>query len=439
MTSNNFAHVRAAKTGRHIRFVSGLLLACLIAMIPLASTHAETEEGQQGIAAIVNDEIISTYDLMQRVKLVMVSSGIPNTAENLSRIRPQILRSLIDERLKMQEAKRANINVTQEEVDAAFVQIAQRSNMTQDQVVAFLEQGGVDKQALISQVSADIAWNRFVNQQFGGLISVGENEVDEVLRRMEEESGSPQYMVSEILLTYDSPAQEAEISTGAQRLVEQMRQGAPFDGVARQFSQSASAANGGDIGWVHTSELPAPVAEVVKNMSIHTISDPIPTTAGIYIVSLTGKQSGTGADPMRDQYKLMKILFPLAPNAPIDAVALRARQTKEFLAQKLTCETAPDLIKKYEGAKAEAPKSVIAGQLDPRLISAIGNLKAGETTPPQRSELGIEVVVVCEHIADVGGLPTREAIDNNLYSQQLSMMSRRHLRDLRRDAVIVIR
>lgn len=439
MTPNKFVHVRAAFAGRGFWFVGMLMLAWLIAMIPLSASHADTQEGQQGIAAIVNDEIISTYDLMQRVKLVMVTSGIPDTAENLERIRPQILRNLIDERLKMQEARRANISVTQDEVDAAFKQIAERSNMTEAQVVEFLKRGGIEKQALIGQVSADIAWNRFVNQQFGGLISVGENEVDEVLRRMEEESGSPQYMVSEILLTYDTSEQQAEITAGAERLVEQMRQGAPFDNVARQFSQSASAANGGDIGWIHASELPAPVAEVVKNMPIHTISDPIPTTAGIYIISLTGKQSGTGADPMRDQYKLMQVIFPLTPDAPIDAVALRAKQTKEFLAQKLTCDAAPEAIKKYEGAKADAPKSVIAGQLDPRLMSAISNLKAGETTPPQRSERGIELVLVCEHIADEGGLPTRDAIDNNLYSQQLSMMSRRHLRDLRRDAVIVIR
>ena len=75
----------------------------------------------------------------------------------------------------------------------------------------------------------------------------------------------------------------------------------------------------------------------------------------------------------------------------------------------------------------------------PRMRKAISGLKTGDVSQPVRSNAGVEMLVVCGYKPDEGGLPTAEQIDDNLYEQQLSMMARRHLRDLRRDAVVVKR
>ncbi|WP_421862874.1 SurA N-terminal domain-containing protein [Parvibaculum sp.] len=112
-----------------------------------------------------NDQVVSSYDLDQRIKLVLLSSGIPNTPENIARIRGQVLRSLVDEHLQQQEAQRLNVEVAQEEVEKAFERIAQRSNMSVDQISAALEEGGVARSTLETQIRNDIAWNRVVQQQ----------------------------------------------------------------------------------------------------------------------------------------------------------------------------------------------------------------------------------------------------------------------------------
>ena len=187
-----------------------MALACFFVSASLPAGAAIAQDAvqstdSQAIAAIVNDQIISSYDLEQRVRLVMVSSGIPNTPDNVARIRGQVLRALVDEYLQRQEAQRLNISVTQEEMDAALARIAQRSNMTIEQIEKFLQEGGVSRSALEAQIRSDIAWNRVVQQQFGGLVTVGQNEVDEVLRRLEEEADQPRYLVSEILITFDGP------------------------------------------------------------------------------------------------------------------------------------------------------------------------------------------------------------------------------------------
>lgn len=431
-------------SGRDLRrFVSGVAVAFLIGIATWPADAAVAQESpaenSQGIAAIVNDRIISSYDLDQRVKLIMLSSGIPNTSENVSRIRGQVLRSLVDEYLQREEAQRLNIEISQEEIDTAFQRIAQRANMSVEQIEGFLKEGGVSRATLEAQIRSDLAWNRVIQQQFGPQVTVGDVEIDEVLHRLEEESDQPRYLVSEILITFDSPSNAEEIAAGTQRLVQQMREGAPFEAVAHQFSQSASAANGGDIGWVHASQLPEGVGSVVANMQPGMISDPIRTLNGYYIIQLRSMQTGTGADPMRDQYSLMQVLLPLTPDADPQAVSRRAREAEEFRRETSSCDEAAGLIGKYLSGAASPKKDVIAGQLDPRLRQALAGVKVGGTTEPIRSERGIEMVVVCGHKAAEGETPTREQIDSTLYEQQLSMMGRRHLRDLRRDAVVVYR
>src|SRR5690606_30774826 len=104
-----------------------------------------------------------------------------------------------------------------------------------------------------------------------------------------------------------------------------------------------------------------------------------------------------------------------------------------------SCDQVPEQVKQFVGGIAQAPREVAAGQLDQRMRDNLMKSKPGDILPPIRSAQGIEMVVVCGHEADKTALPTRDAVEDNLFSQQLSMMARRHLRGLRRDAVIDIR
>ncbi len=102
-------------------------------------------------------------------------------------------------------------------------------------------------------------------------------------------------------------------------------------------------------------------------------------------------------------------------------------------------DEASTLVKKYVSGQASPAENVIAGRLPAQTRQAIAGVPVGKATAPLRSEYGVEMIVVCGHRAAQGEMPTRDQIDNSLYEQQLSMMGRRHLRDLRRDAVVVYR
>lgn len=392
-----------------------------------------------GIAAIVNDAVISKYDLDQRVRLVVATSGIQPTRENIERIREQVLRSLVDEKLQMQEAGRLELEIEDEAVDQSITGIAQRAGMTSDEIIEYLDESGVNEAALRNQITADVAWNRVISARFAPLVQIGDDEIDETLARINNDASQVQFQLAEIYLSFDNPSQEREMAQGAQRLVEQLRAGAPFPNVAQQFSQAASAASGGDIGWVSESQLAPQISEAVARMDVGAVSNPIRSLNGFYIMQLRSKRQGLGPNPLETRFQVMQVVFALAADAPERALQGRVAQANKFRSEFRTCAAAPEQVAAYPGARISQPSSVTAAQLRNPMRDQLLKTEAGTVVPIGRTERGIEALIVCDRKDDVGNQPTRDSIENTLFNQEVSMMARRHLRDLRRDAVIEYR
>ena len=103
----------------------------------------------QRIAAVVNDDIVSTQELRDRLALTLLFSNLPADPETQQRVAPQVLRRVIDEQLQLQEARRRNIRVPRQEVDGALANAAAANNMSVNQLFAFLTEQGIDPQALL--------------------------------------------------------------------------------------------------------------------------------------------------------------------------------------------------------------------------------------------------------------------------------------------------
>src|SRR5215813_8865956 len=114
------------------------------------------------IAAVVNDEVISVGDLRSRLRMVMLSSNLADSPETRQRVAAKVLRTIVDEKLQMQEAKRQNITATDEEVNKAFAQIEKQNNMQPGQLDAVLKSRGIERSALIDQLTASIVWGKLV-------------------------------------------------------------------------------------------------------------------------------------------------------------------------------------------------------------------------------------------------------------------------------------
>lgn len=243
------------------------------------------------IAAVVNDEVITGLDLAIRTRMAILSASLPDTPEMRGRVARQVLRTMIDERLWLQEAARRNVSVAQSEVDAELAPIAERNGVTLDGFEEYLARSGVLLRPLAEQIRATIAWRKLVNRQLRPQAIVTEEDIDEVLRQAELNQGQPQRRVSEIFLAVDEPGQDEEVRRNAERLIEQIRGGTPFDAIAAQFSDSATAAVGGDIGWVLPGQLAPEVDESLQTMQEDEIAGPVRALGGYYILQLRGERS----------------------------------------------------------------------------------------------------------------------------------------------------
>src|SRR5260370_28408014 len=203
------------------------------------------------IAAVVNDEVISVADVRSRLRMVMLSSNLTDSPETRQRVAAQVLRTIVDEKLQLQEAKRQNVSATDEEINKALTQIEKQNNMQTGQLDQVLKARGLERSALVDQLTAAIVWSKLVRRLVSQTNVVSDEEIDYALKRAKETANEPQSPVAEIFLAIDNPQQEEEVRRLAQRLTEQMRQGARFSPWAQQFSQSATAAAGCAIGSVH--------------------------------------------------------------------------------------------------------------------------------------------------------------------------------------------
>lgn len=402
------------------------------------------------VAAIVNDSVISDYDLRQRMALFIATSGVRPSADALNEIRDQVLKELETERMEQLEAQKDNISVSASEVDKAIDQIVKGNHLTVDQLKSVLQQGGVDMATLRSQLSIQIAWSKLVQDQLGDRVHIAPEDVDAELQRIKQGANKPRYLVSEIFQAVDTPEQDAKVAKDMTDLDRQIELGAPFSSVARQFSQNPTAAQGGDLGWVQEGQLPAELEAQVAKMSVGDVTQPIRASGGYYILQLRDKQAPVGTKlPQAVQtttpagaLPLVRILLPIGPKPAKDLADRAIEAAGAIRAHIKDCTQARDIVNKMPGSQYMNLGTMKLADLSADMQAAIAKTEPGETTAPFASTAGVELIVRCDKAVPketVFVMPTRDEIEEQLYEQQMTVLARRYLRDLRREADVEAR
>lgn len=278
---------------------TGFVVACLCALQLItvsqpagaADDLAGPSQGE-GIAAVVNDEPITMSAVYDRMKLMMASSGMPNTPEIQAKLKTQVVNMLIDETLQMQEAKRLSLSVTPEEVANGFATVAQQNKFTAQQFQDILVHSGIRLNTLQDQIKAQIAWGKVIQRKLRPQVEVNANDVDEQEKFLKSNIGKTQYLIAEIFLPVDNAQQDPDVKALAEKIIHELKDNhAPFQRLAVQFSQEAAAARGGDLGWLQDSELPEQIRPAVAAMNEGDLSVPLRSLTGYHIILVRGKRT----------------------------------------------------------------------------------------------------------------------------------------------------
>ena len=386
--------------------------------------------------AIVNGDVITETDVNQRLALMVASAGGRVEAEELQRLRLQVLRNLIDETLQIQAARRQEIKVEDREIATFFGRVAKNFGRAPKDFEAFLRQIGSSPDSMKRQIQGELAWQRLQQRKISPFVNVGDDEVQAILEKLEKSRGSQEYRIGEIFLAA-TPETSAAVRANAQKVVQQIRGGAPFSAYARQYSEASTAAVGGDLGWVRAEQLPEQLAAVAPRMQVGQVSDPIPVEGGFSILALQDARQVLTADPRDATLSVKQISLSFPKNASQAIAAPRVEALLQATRTMGGCGGADAAAAKL-GAEVVSSDQIRVRDLPGPLQTMMLNLQVGQATQPFGSiEDGVRVLVLCgRDEASAGGAPSFDQIYAQLEEERVNRRSRRYLRDLRRDAVI---
>ena len=395
----------------------------------------------EGVVATVNDEMISTYDIVQRMRLLIVTSGLQPNDQNLPEIQRQATRSLIDERLELQQLKhegktqKFDLIASEQEIDDELADIARANNTSATQLLGQLNSQGVSTQTFRDQLRAEISWRGWIRGRYGQRLVVGEDQVKSFQKRLEAEAGKPQYQIAEVFLDAGRAGGQAQAFQGAQQLIDQLQKGAPFPAVAKQFSNSPSAAAGGEVGWISTGEMPPEVDSALEALRPGQLSTAIAVKDGAYIIYLRDRRSGGAANIV----SLKQVAIALPKDATADAVQAASDKLTALRPKLTSCDTLAAEAAKTPGAVSGDLGDAETKDLAPAFREAAESLAVGQVSQPIRTDAGLHLVAVCGRHKGGGEQLTKQEIESRLYGQELAMIAKRALRDLRNSATIETR
>jgi len=398
-------------------------------------------QSEDAIVAVVNGGIITRRDVDNRSRLFALSTGLPINEEVQARLRPQITRQLIDEKLRMQEIQARHIIVTPHQIAAAISDIEKRNNMQPNALRDRLGRDGVALTTLIDQIRVQLGWTQVLRQELGERARVSNNDIKQREEALKREDGQTEYDISEIFIPTDDPQHKQEAFTFAQTVIKQLRAGAPFAIVAAQFSQSQTALEGGSLGWVQADSLDPAVLDVVQRMPTGAISDPILVAGGYDIVTLQGKR--VIGHEIATVLDLRQAFFPFTSKLdPQDPTAQQRQQldrAQSLSSHAHSCQDVEAANTSAGSGRPASPGPVELDRVNPQMRSVLDQLSPGHASHPLVSVDGIAVVMVCSRETKNLSDQTPDEIADQILNERVEQVSRQVDRDLHRRASIEMR
>lgn len=402
------------------------------------STSDASLSEESKIIAIINGELLTERDVNNREKLFELTAGLHLSPEVMKNIRPQLIKQLVNERLRTQEMLRRHINIAPEQIADAIADIEKRNNMPPNALRDRLSADGVSLNTLIDQIRLQLGWGQVIQQQLGEQSHITAQEVVQRQNALKREVGQTEFLVNEIFVPVENarhPEQELKFT---ETIIQQLRNGAPFPIVAAQFSQSQSALQGGSLGWVQEDNLDPEVVNVAKKMPIGAISNPIQVAGGYIIATIGGRR--TIGNEMGTLVNIRQVYLPfsskLDPHNPTQQQVATLNQANKLRTTLHNCSDVESANQKAGSGRPSDPGIIQLERLNPEMANLLKGLQIGQLSKPLVSTEGISLIMICsqekKNLADISA----SEIANQLLNQRVEQTAQQLERDLHRQAII---
>lgn len=401
----------------------GLGLAALIGLAPVAALVPQplAAQGLFSPAITVNGDVITRYELEQRARMMHLLNA-PGDPATMAR------EALIEDRLKAQVAKTMDIAAAPEDVQKGFDDMAKRANMSTDEFLEALRQGGVDQETVRDFIKSSLLWRNYIGTRYGARARPTPAEIDRAISQAGQ-GGGLQVLLSEIIIPV-TPQTLDQVDTLAQE-ISQITSADAFSAAAAQYSASDSRAEGGRLDWLSLSQLPPSLQPVIMGLKTGDVSDPVMLPNAVALFQMRGLRE-TGAAAARFA-KIDYAAYYIAGGRSPEALS-----TAERIKQ--TADTCDDL---YGIAKGQPPEvldreSQAPGQIPHDIALELAKLDPGEfsTALTRNNGQTLVLLMLCSRTPEVAADVTKDQVGQSLLEQRLQSYAQSLLAQLKADALI---
>ncbi len=370
----------------------------------LLSAHAMAQSGERldSIVAVVNEGVVLESELDRQTSLIMArlrEENVQLPPEDV--LRDQILERLIIDRIQLQRAERIGIRISDEMLNTALADVAQRNNISFANLPEVLGRQGIDYGAYREEMRDQLALEQLRQVDVLSRIAVSPREVNQCLENLEQNVGAnTEFNISHILISVPANAtaeQFREAEREARELYDRLQAGADFAQAAVSFSDAQNALEGGSLGWRKGTQLPTLFTGVVEELSPGEIAEPISNASGFHIIRLNDMRGALARSEV-NQAHIRHIL--IRPDEIVDDATAKQKLT-ELRDRILAGESFADLAQLNSADPGSASEGgdlgwTSPGTFVPEFDRVADSLPIGELSEPFRTRFGWHILEVTD-------------------------------------------
>ncbi|MBV9891077.1 MAG: peptidylprolyl isomerase [Rhizobacter sp.] len=411
--------------------------ALVAAAIAMPAVHALAQRADY-IVAVVNQELVTASEVQQRLARIREEAVRNRTPlPPAPALRKQVVDTLIDERVLVTNARESGARVDDPELDRAVANVAQQNQMTMPQLRERLRQEGISYAKFRESIRDQILVERVREREVGSRIRISDAEIDDLIEKRRKAAGiGTEINVAQILVSVPDGASDAVIAerrARAESALKRVQGGEDFAAVARDVSEDANRAQGGEIGLRVTDRLPELFLRAVERLKPGEVApDVLQSGAGFHVVKLLQRKDSSSFTI--DQARVRHILLRPSPELSPEAAARRLLQFKSDIeaGRKTFEQLARENSEDGSAAQGGDLGWTSPGSFVPEFEEAIAKLPVGGLSDPVTTRFGLHLVqVVDRRQITLDNRQVREQARNILREQKFEEAFAEWLRDLR--------
>ena len=408
-----------------------ILIFFLNIQIPLCN------EFQARIVAKVNGSPITSFDIEERLNIFLNQANLEKNDINREKFAKDVLNSLIEEEIKIQEAIKIYPNIYGRAELQAEKLIEINFGPGEENINKNLKSYDVSIQHIKKFFTADVLWTSLIKarheREFG---KVGE-KVQKKIKSLNLDLMKNHYKLSEIKISANNNQDIKETEKYVEEIIQRINLGENFYSLAKQFSSAESKINNGKLGWIKETSITEDTLKVIQETQVGQISEPIKVNDSYFIYRVEGRLINGQRDEKENVLELIKLVHPINTVDETEILKIKEKIIKDL--DKVTnCNDLKSLHLGYGNEKnvEEAKREIF--NLSNNIRREVMFLSDNQFTNPILTNDGYVVLMVCKRYLPQIKIPSEEKIKEEIENELFVELSERYISRLRRSSYIEI-